>query len=138
MKVNSLKITSEHELPTAADWVIDQLGDTKIATFKGNLGAGKTTLIKSICKQLGSNDVVQSPTFSIINQYQSPKGNIYHIDAYRIQYIEEALDIGMEEYFYDGSYVFIEWPSKIDAILPDEIVNFEFLLEGTIRTIRRI
>ena len=126
------------ELSNVAKWVLKEMGTFKIASFKGNLGAGKTTLIKEICKELGSEDIVQSPTFSIINSYSSGKGDIFHIDAYRIESIHEALDIGMEEYFAGENYVFLEWPSKIDSILPDEIVNFEITLDGQQRSIKRL
>ena len=81
------------------------------------MGAGKTTLIKSLCKALGSDDNITSPTFSIVNEYSGPH-KIYHFDFYRLKNQTEALDIGCEEYFYSGNYCFIEWPSQIHDLLP--------------------
>ena len=86
------------------------------------MGAGKTTLIKSLCVELGCNDVITSPTFSIVNEYAGPN-KIYHFDFYRLKNQNEALDIGCEEYFYSGSYCFIEWPEKIPDLLPDNYVR---------------
>ncbi|MGR3812059.1 tRNA (adenosine(37)-N6)-threonylcarbamoyltransferase complex ATPase subunit type 1 TsaE [Jiulongibacter sp. NS-SX5] len=87
--------------------------------FEGNLGAGKTTMIKELCRQMGVIDEVQSPTFSIVNEYQTDKGNqIYHFDCYRLKNAEEALDFGIEEYLYGDSLSFIEWPQVIEDLLP--------------------
>lgn len=86
------------------------------------MGAGKTTLIKSLCKALGSNDNITSPTFSIVNEYAGPN-KIYHFDFYRLKNQTEALDIGCEEYFYSGNYCFIEWPEKIPDLLPPHFVR---------------
>lgn len=86
------------------------------------MGAGKTTLIKSLCNELGSTDVITSPTFSIVNEYAGAN-KIYHFDFYRLKNQNEALDIGCEEYFYSGSYCFIEWPEKIPDLLPDNYVR---------------
>lgn len=94
--------------------------DKKVVLFKGDLGAGKTTLIKSICKTIGVKDDVQSPTFSIVNEYEAPEGLVYHFDFYRIENEEEAYDIGAEDYFYSGHLCLIEWPEKIESVLPTE------------------
>jgi tRNA threonylcarbamoyladenosine biosynthesis protein TsaE len=95
-----------------------------IFAFHGNLGAGKTTLIQAICKKLGVKENVSSPTFSIINQYTSGKNKpIFHIDLYRIKDIEEAVHAGVEECIYSGEVCFIEWPEKINSLLPAGIVN---------------
>lgn len=91
------------------------ISDCKIIGFQGDLGAGKTTFIQSICALMGCKNIASSPTYSIINEYKSNSGKIYHMDLYRLQTIEEALDIGIEDYLYSGNYVFIEWP---DLILP--------------------
>lgn len=89
--------------------------------FDGDMGLGKTTLIKSICKVLTVVDLVSSPTYSILNEYQDQnKNTLYHFDFYRLNSEEEALDIGVEEYFYSGNYCFVEWPSKVPSLLPTE------------------
>lgn len=90
----------------------------KIFCFEGNLGAGKTTLIEALCRALGSNDSLSSPTFSIINEYQIPKGLIIHSDWYRLKNIEELLDIGMEDYLHSDNYCMIEWHQIGEPILP--------------------
>ena len=101
----------------------------KTLLFYGSMGVGKTTLIKEIVKQLGVDDVVSSPTFSLVNEYQSPKGEtIYHFDFYRIQSEEEALDIGIEDYFYNNNWCFIEWPEKVKNLLPLNAVEIHLSL----------
>ncbi|HBC05002.1 MAG TPA: tRNA (adenosine(37)-N6)-threonylcarbamoyltransferase complex ATPase subunit type 1 TsaE [Aequorivita sp.] len=95
---------------------------SKIFLFYGNMGVGKTTLIKELVKQLGVMEISSSPSFSIVNEYDTPSGAIYHFDFYRIKDINEAFDIGLEDYLYSGNYIFIEWPEKIDQLLP-EIAN---------------
>ena len=95
----------------------------KIILFYGEMGSGKTTLIKEIVKQLGVEDTVNSPTFSLVNEYHSLKGGvIYHFDFYRIENEEEAFDIGLEEYLYRNHWCFIEWPDKVENLLPLESV----------------
>ena len=102
---------------------------SKTLLFYGSMGVGKTTLIKEIVKQLGVDDVVSSPTFSLVNEYQSPKGEtIYHFDFYRIQNEEEALDIGIEDYFYNNNWCFIEWPEKVKNLLPLNAVEIHLSL----------
>lgn len=108
---------------TAREFIklIDQ--DTVFA-FYGNMGAGKTTFIKAICEELGVTDVINSPTFAIVNEYRSATAElIYHFDFYRINKIEEAYDFGYEDYFYSGALCFIEWPEKIEEILPGDAVK---------------
>lgn len=97
----------------------------RIFLFYGEMGAGKTTLIKSLCKVLGSDENVSSPTFSIVNEYPLPSGKIYHFDFYRLKNQVEALDMGCEEYFYSGNYCFIEWPEKIPDLLPEHFIKIE-------------
>lgn len=107
-----------NELPEIAKEVIAN-SNSKILLFYGKMGAGKTTLIKEIVKQLGSLDVVSSPTFSLVNEYHSKSSEkIYHFDFYRIEAEEEALDIGIEEYFYSNNWCLIEWPNKVENLLP--------------------
>lgn len=93
--------------------------DSKIFLFYGDMGVGKTTLIKEIVKQLGVTEISGSPSFSIVNEYQGIDGVIYHFDFYRINNIVEAFDIGVEDYFYSDNYIFIEWPEKIKELLPE-------------------
>ena len=111
------------EIATAAEEIISQSGTAKVFLFHGEMGAGKTTLIKALCKALGVVDNISSPTFSIVNEYHIPKGKIYHFDFYRLKNQAEAMDMGCEEYFYSGEYCFIEWPEKIPDLLPDKYVD---------------
>jgi tRNA threonylcarbamoyladenosine biosynthesis protein TsaE len=95
-----------------------------VFAFYGNMGAGKTTFIKAICEILGVKESVNSPTFSIINEYEAADGKIlYHFDCYRINKLQEAMDLGAEDYFYSGKICFIEWPEKIEELLPDSTVK---------------
>lgn len=97
-----------------------------VYAFYGKMGAGKTTFIKQLCQEMGTDDVVNSPTFAIVNVYdveQPHRGEVYHFDCYRLKDIREALDFGAEEYLYSGNYCFIEWPEMIDAILPEDTVS---------------
>ncbi len=102
----------------AIEKILPYLEKYKVVLFNGSMGAGKTTLISTLCKNLGSNDDISSPTFSIVNEYISNIGKIYHFDFYRIENIEEAFDIGLEEYLYSDDYSFIEWAEKIEELLP--------------------
>lgn len=111
--------TTINDLAGAAQKVLDEAGDNRIFLFYGEMGAGKTTLIKAICAQLGVTDDVTSPTFSIVNEYEGKDGPVYHFDFYRLKQHSEALDMGYEEYFYSGNYCFIEWPEKIADLVPD-------------------
>ena len=96
----------------------------KVVLFNGLMGAGKTTIIKALCKHLGVEDVTSSPTFSLVNEYETPDGKcIYHFDLYRINSEIEALDMGIEEYLYSGNWCFIEWPEKIPNLLPESITT---------------
>ncbi len=110
------------ELDSAAEQIIANLSPNRIMCFYGSMGAGKTTLIKSICKVLGVTDTVVSPTFALINEYTTAKGiPVYHFDFYRINKVEEVYDFGYEEYFYsDTGVCLIEWPELIEDLLPTE------------------
>ncbi|MCE5174913.1 MAG: tRNA (adenosine(37)-N6)-threonylcarbamoyltransferase complex ATPase subunit type 1 TsaE [Bacteroidales bacterium] len=116
----TLEITSLNQIrQTAKDFLQATEGKTVFA-FYGLMGAGKTSFIKAICEELGVKDVINSPTFAIVNEYSIPNGgSIYHFDFYRIQKLEEAFDLGYEEYFYSGEYCFIEWPEMIESLLPE-------------------
>jgi len=110
---------TEDQLSEVAGKILATYPDKRVFAIYGLMGAGKTTLIKAICKELDVDEIVGSPTFSIVNQYQTRKGSaIYHFDFYRMKKPEEAFDIGYEEYLYSGNYCFLEWPEIIEALLP--------------------
>ena len=109
-------------LPSAAKTFIDAIGGHRVFAFVGDMGAGKTT--SEVCRLLGADDDSGSPTFSIVNEYLDKSGKpIYHFDFYRLEYPEEALDIGVEDYFYSGHLCLIEWPDRIGSLLPEEAVT---------------
>jgi len=111
-------------LPETARLLLNNFQNDRIFAFYGAMGAGKTTFIKAICHELGSNDYVTSPTFALINEYSTTEGSvIYHFDFYRIKKLEEAFDLGYEDYIYSGNYCFIEWPEMIEQLLPEGIVE---------------
>ena len=115
-----IKIDSLNELPMVAQAVIDSLQGRTVVVFRAEMGAGKTTLISRIVAQLGADDTVTSPTFALVNQYEGSERRIYHFDFYRIDRIEEVFDFGYEEYFYSGDLCLVEWPEKIEALIPDD------------------
>ena len=97
----------------------------RVFAFEGQMGAGKTTFIKKLCEEMGTMDIVNSPTFAIVNVYdveQPYRGEVYHFDCYRLKDIREAMDLGAEEYLYSGNYCFIEWPKMIEPLLPEDTV----------------
>lgn len=121
-----IEIDSLAGLKDAARQLLKSFGENKVFAFYGGMGAGKTTFIKTICRELGSSDNITSPTFAIINEYTtSSESLIYHFDFYRIKHIQEAYDLGYEDYFFSGNYCFIEWPEKIEQLLPENIVKVE-------------
>ena len=111
------------ELPKAAAQILENVQGNHIFLFYATMGKGKTTLIKELCKQLGVKDNVSSPTFSIVNEYEAQGKPIYHFDFYRLKDEHEAFDLGYEEYFYSGNYCFVEWPEKIENLLPKKAVS---------------
>lgn len=113
-----IEVKNLTELKNAAQEVINTYAEDRIFLFYGNMGAGKTTFINELCLALGVTDHTSSPTFSIVNEYRTPQGNIYHFDFYRLKNELEALDMGYEEYFYSGDYCFVEWSEKIPNLLP--------------------
>lgn len=113
------------EIDAVARQLLDEVPD-KILLFHGAMGVGKTTLIKSLARQLGVQDVTSSPTFGLVNEYEGDNGcRIYHFDFYRIENESEALDIGVEDYLYSDAWVFVEWPEKIAGLLPKEAVPIQ-------------
>lgn len=125
------------KLPDAAKQLLEFSSGEKIFLFEGHMGAGKTTFIKAVCDLLGVKDGVSSPTYSLVNEYESPNGKIFHFDFFRIKNQTEAYDLGFEEYLYSGNYCFIEWPDKIEGLWPANYI--EVIIdqnEGRERTIK--
>lgn len=126
------------ELPPIACRLIEVHKDNRIFAFHGEMGAGKTTFIKTICDCLNVSDTVTSPTFAIVNEYLTEdSGSVYHFDLYRIKSWTEMLEIGYEDYFYSGNYCLLEWPEKIVNLLPEETVHVDIVVsqDGSMRTI---
>ena len=119
-----IEIESLDQLRDAARTFINHIGNNTIYAFYGNMGAGKTTFIKAVCEELGVEDVINSPTFAIVNEYLAASGKIiYHFDCYRINQTAEALDMGCMDYFDSGNLCFIEWPENIATLLPEDTVT---------------
>lgn len=133
----SLTIDSLEELPDAAQAVLEALAGRTVVALRGEMGAGKTTLVGAILARLGSDDTVTSPTFALVNQYRTKERRcVYHFDFYRIDRIEEAYDFGYEEYFYSGELCLVEWPEKIEELLPADTATVRIRVDGpTQRTI---
>ena len=119
-----LKIKKLTEINDAAKEFIHNADNRRVFAFRGKMGAGKTTFIKALCEELGVSDTINSPSFAIINVYESAttRETIYHFDFYRINSVQEATNIGSEDYFNSGSLCFIEWPEKVESLLPDDTV----------------
>ncbi len=122
-------IDSIEQLTQVAHQIIPLLNTQKVLLVNGEMGAGKTTFISSLVKAMGSTDEISSPTFSIVNEYQSQMGIIYHFDFYRIKSIDEALDFGVEEYFYSNNYCLIEWSALIKSIIPDNALEINIIVK---------
>lgn len=122
---DELSCSSIEELPQIAKKITYFANGLKVWLFVGELGAGKTTLIKELCKFMGVMDEVSSPTFAIINEYLADNKPLYHFDFYRLKNEQEGVDIGVMEYFDSGAYCFIEWPQKIQNLLPDEFIMID-------------
>jgi tRNA threonylcarbamoyladenosine biosynthesis protein TsaE len=120
----NIQIPDRSKLGEAARTFLHETGKSRIFAFYGQMGAGKTTFIKAICKELGVTDVVTSPTFTLINEYRRPgHHDVYHFDFYRIKEVNEVFDFGFEEYTGGVCYCFMEWPEKIEPVLPPETVK---------------
>ena len=118
-----IKIKDLEHIREAAQEFISHMGDCRVFAFYGSMGAGKTTFIKALCEELGVTDVVTSPTFAIVNEYETSSRPIFHFDFYRIKKLEEVYDMGYEDYFYSDALCFIEWPELIEEVLPAEAVK---------------
>ena len=118
-----IEIDSLSSLEDVARQIIQSLGERNVVLFRGEMGAGKTTLISRIVEALGAGDNVTSPTFALVNQYEGTERRIYHFDFYRIERIEEVFDFGYEEYFYSGDLCLVEWPEKIEPLLPEDAME---------------
>lgn len=134
-----IKITSLDNIREAAKQFIAAMEDNTVFAFYGKMGAGKTTFIKAVCEELGVTDVINSPTFAIVNEYRSDETGelIYHFDFYRIKKLDEVYDMGYEDYFYSGALCFIEWPELVEEVLPGDAVKvtIEEVEDGT-RSVR--
>ena len=119
-------VNAQHEVVEITD-ILEKCGTKRVFAFDGKMGAGKTTFIKHLCEAMGTEDVVNSPTFAIVNVYEveAKNGNteeVYHFDCYRIKNIREAMDFGAEEYLYSGNYCFLEWAEMIEPLLPEDTI----------------
>jgi len=119
----TIEVKSVEDLPSAAKFFLEETDNRKVFAFEGQMGSGKTTFIVSLLKAMGVEDIEGSPTYSLVNTYDSVAfGRINHFDLYRLNSEEEAFDIGIEELLYCGDYCFIEWPSKIENLLPENTI----------------
>lgn len=117
-------INNLDQIQEAAQQFVASMGDNTVFAFYGSMGAGKTTFVKAVCEELGVEDVINSPTFAIVNEYRSTTDElIYHFDFYRIKKLEEVYDMGYEDYFYSGALCFIEWPELVEDLLPLDAVK---------------
>jgi len=125
-----LQLSSPDDLNAAAKKILDFAGDEKVFLFYGQMGAGKTTLVNALCRELGVTENTSSPTFAIVNEYRASPKNIFHFDFYRLKNQTEAMDIGFEEYLDSGKYCFIEWPEKIPDLLPEHHLRISITVTG--------
>lgn len=118
------------DIDTAAKMFVEKFGNKKIFAFYGEMGAGKTTFIKAVCKSMGVTETITSPTFSLVNEYETDNGmTIYHFDFYRIGNIEEVYDFGYEDYFFSDKMCFIEWPELVETLLPEDVVEVKISVD---------
>jgi tRNA threonylcarbamoyladenosine biosynthesis protein TsaE len=131
INVMRILIKDKKHLPAAAKRILEYTSGQRLLAFYGSMGAGKTTIIKAVCMALGAEDIVSSPTFTLVNEYKTNNGEVlYHIDFYRIKKKEEVFDFGIEEYFCSGSYCFMEWPELVGDILPPETVKIKITVDN--------
>jgi tRNA threonylcarbamoyladenosine biosynthesis protein TsaE len=129
MATKTIQIQSLDTIQEAAKQFVAEMGDYTVFAFNGEMGAGKTTFIKALSQELGVEDITNSPSFAIINEYRSDTTAelIYHFDCYRLENEDEAEEIGVEDYFYSGALCFIEWPERITDLLPDDTVEVDIV-----------
>lgn len=126
MKDKLFNISGVEQLSEVSDYLLSLRDEADVIAFYGSMGAGKTTLIKNLCHRMGVTDEVNSPTFAIVNEYVTEEGeSVYHFDFYRIKKLEEAYDIGYENYFYSGNLCLIEWPEMIEPLMPEKYIRVE-------------
>ena len=119
-----IRINSLAEIHEAAKAFISEMNDNTVFAFYGSMGAGKTTLVKNLCAKMGVQDEVNSPTFALVNEYQTETfDSIFHFDFYRIKSLEEVFDIGYEDYFYGGNLCLLEWPELVEELLPENTIK---------------
>lgn len=131
MKSETIKFfeaSNLQDMKNVSQEILNSFPDNRIFFLKGNLGSGKTTLIQYFCENIGVTEQVVSPSFALVNIYKSPKGDIYHLDLYRLKKQEEAVDLGIEDYLYSGNYVFIEWPEIISDIYYSDLIEINIQL----------
>ncbi len=129
--MKSIRIDSPAELTDVADALLEALDGRTIVALRGEMGAGKTTLVAALMERLGSADSVTSPTFALVNVYRTDRGEpVYHFDFYRIERLEEAFDLGYEEYFDSGALCLVEWPEKIEPLLPEGVMNVHIEIDS--------
>lgn len=128
--MTELKIKNLEDINSVAKQFIELVGERRVFAMYGAMGVGKTTFVKAVCEELGVDDTINSPTFAIVNEYRTPEDKIvYHFDFYRIEDVQEAYDFGYEDYFYSKAMCFIEWPERIESILPTDVINLNFTEE---------
>lgn len=128
--MRSITIAGTEGLQKAAREFLEAVGDKRIIAFYGQMGAGKTTFITALCRELGVSEAVTSPTFTIVNEYLDGGGeSVFHFDFYRIKRLAEAVDIGLFEYFDSGCFCLMEWPEMIEELLPEETLKVQILVE---------
>ena len=126
MESKNFHVSNVEQLSEVSDYLLSMRNEADIIAFYGAMGAGKTTLIKNLCHRMGVTDEVNSPTFAIVNEYVTEEGeSVYHFDFYRIKKIEEAYDIGFENYFDSGNLCLIEWPEMIEPLMPEKYIRVE-------------
>ena len=129
--MKTIHIQSEDELQMVARELLDALNGRTVVALRGEMGAGKTTLIRALAEVMGVEDQVTSPTFALVNEYRSANGErLYHFDFYRIDDLHEAYDLGYEEYFYSGDLCLVEWPEKVEPLLPEEVVELSIRVDS--------
>lgn len=135
MKQVEISIAGIDQLPVLARTILDEASRNKVFAFYGDMGSGKTTLIKELCRRLGSGDNLSSPTYAVVNEYNSTSGRIYHMDLYRLDTIHEAIDIGIEDYLEGKAFCFIEWPELVEDLLPANVTRVHLKADGDLRNV---